>query len=153
MQLVIQPILRKQAKICYTMNIQTKEIKQFTSIKEASDSIGLDSKHGSAHYNKSGKKKRLSVKGYVIGDSYEDCINRINEYENYNNTRGGHLIQHQFKKGETKAGVKRIYCNELNKEFQSIINAANELNLDKSCIAKICKGTLKQTKGYSFIYV
>ena len=36
--------------------------------------------------------------------------------------------------------------------FESINKAGKELNIDSSSIVKVCKGRLKQTHGYNFIY-
>lgn len=51
---------------------------------------------------------------------------------------------------------KQIYLldenNNIIKEYYSINSASKELKLDNSSITKVCKGRLKQTKGYRFCY-
>lgn len=41
---------------------------------------------------------------------------------------------------------------EIINNYESISQAAKELNLDPSSISKVCKGKLKQTHGYKFRY-
>lgn len=45
-----------------------------------------------------------------------------------------------------------IDINEIVSNFNSITEAAKALTLDKTVIAKVCKGIYKQYKGYKFIY-
>lgn len=43
---------------------------------------------------------------------------------------------------------KRVFCISLNKEFDSIRNAAKYLNIDPSSISKAIKGKQKTAGGY-----
>ena len=52
----------------------------------------------------------------------------------------------------SKALGKPVYCEELNKTFESALAAARELGLDNSHIGKCCKGKYKTTGGYHFRY-
>lgn len=47
---------------------------------------------------------------------------------------------------------KQIYCVELNKTFDGVINAAKELEIDASHIVKVCKGKKQTAHGYHFKY-
>lgn len=47
---------------------------------------------------------------------------------------------------------KKVYCSELEKTFDSIKRAANELKLFPDSITKVCKGKLKTTGGFHFSY-
>lgn len=45
---------------------------------------------------------------------------------------------------------KRIYCYELDKEWDSITEMCKELNVFKSNVTKVLQGKRKQTGGYTF---
>lgn len=51
-----------------------------------------------------------------------------------------------------KSHCKKVYCVELDKEFESAKSAAIQLNLSDSNIAKCCKGKYKTTGGYHWKY-
>ena len=51
-----------------------------------------------------------------------------------------------------KSRSKPVFCEELNKTFESALAAARELGLDNSHIGKCCKGKYKTTGGYHFRY-
>ena len=48
---------------------------------------------------------------------------------------------------------KRVYCEELDKIFDSTAEAARELNISRSHICEVCKGIHSHTHGYHFRYV
>jgi len=48
---------------------------------------------------------------------------------------------------------KRIICLNNNKTYNSIVEAAKELNLDAIHIGRVCKGKNIQTRGYKFKYL
>ena len=48
---------------------------------------------------------------------------------------------------------KSVYCHEKDKLYNSIKEAASELNVDASSIGKCCKGKQKSAKGYHFSFV
>lgn len=50
------------------------------------------------------------------------------------------------------ANIKKVYCVELDKVFNSIKECAEELNIDSSHISKVCKGKRKTVGGYHFRY-
>lgn len=51
-----------------------------------------------------------------------------------------------------KGRFKKIICINNNKIYDSIKNAVDKLHLHGNSIIRVCKGTLKQTKGYKFKY-
>lgn len=46
-----------------------------------------------------------------------------------------------------------VYCEELNKVFPSINEAARQLGIDKGSISKCCRGNLKTCGGYHWRYI
>ena len=48
---------------------------------------------------------------------------------------------------------KRVYCEELDKVFDSMVEAAKELNISRSHIVEVCKGIHSHTHGYHFRYM
>ena len=51
-----------------------------------------------------------------------------------------------------KSRSKPVYCEELNRTFESIAVAARELGLYSGNISKCCTGKLKTTGGYHWRY-
>lgn len=47
---------------------------------------------------------------------------------------------------------KKVYCIELNKIFDSLCKAAEEVGVTASQISKACQGKLKTTGGYHWEY-
>ena len=63
------------------------------------------------------------------------------------------LRQRKNYKDSTLKSIDRISSSgEIINNYESISQAAKELNLDPSSISKVCKGKLKQTHGYKFRY-
>lgn len=48
---------------------------------------------------------------------------------------------------------KKVYCEELEREFESITDAANELGLRQCLISQVCNGNQKTTGGYHFHFI
>lgn len=100
--------------------------------------------------------KFKTVEGFIYVNS-KDIINKNKEEiaEMRNNLRK------KLNYGEPinikDAVPRKIYLlddnNNILKEYSTISNARRELGLDDSSITKVCKGRLKQTKGYKFCYV
>ena len=49
--------------------------------------------------------------------------------------------------------TKKVICVETNKVFDSIKDASNQLNIDKTSIGKVCRGIYKKAGGYTFKYL
>lgn len=54
---------------------------------------------------------------------------------------------------QTNSRKKRVWCVELEKEFESITQAADELGLWKSHVSKCCHGQINSTGGYHFEFM
>ena len=72
----------------------------------------------------------------------QDVFNFIGE-----NTYGEHNKQ------VARSHCKKVYCIELDRVFESAKQAAMQLDLSDSNIAKCCKGKYKTTGGYHWEYV
>jgi len=53
----------------------------------------------------------------------------------------------------TSKNKTKIYCVELQKEFESQTEAAIQLNIRQGDISNVLRGRQKTTKGYTFIYI
>lgn len=62
------------------------------------------------------------------------------------------LFQRSKKELNRKLNNKTVYCIELDREFESVKLCAEELKLPSSSIAKVCRGVMKDCRGYHFIY-
>lgn len=58
--------------------------------------------------------------------------------ESYKNNKGSH--------------PRAVYCNTNGKIYESIRDASRDLGLSDSAIGKVCKGYLKQVRGFRFEY-
>ena len=56
-----------------------------------------------------------------------------------------------YKNGKNKV-VKKVFCVELNKTFDSITRAKEELGIDASKITKVCKGKAETAGGFHWKY-
>ena len=74
-------------------------------------------------------------------DNLEWCTASYNA--NYG-TRNQRCVQNRrsYKLGDNPS-AKAVFCEELNKTFDCAIRAKEELGIDASSIAKVCKGKLK----------
>ena len=64
----------------------------------------------------------------------------------YNNNYGTHTER------SVKKRSKPIYCEELDRTFNGMAQAARELGLNQGNISRCCKGIYKTTGGYHFRY-
>lgn len=136
-----EEFIKTSCKKVYCINIETKEITEHISIADSAKYVDITSKKMSDYLNDNLGRPQITVKGFVLGFSVEECNDKLKQYE-FNVVN---------KKNKSK-GLK-IKCVETGVIFNSITEASKEMRLDRDAIGKICKGTLKQTKGYSFIYV
>ena len=79
--------------------------------------------------------------------SKENSNNELSK-KNYSKSNKGRKYSEETKDKKRK----KIYCIELDKVFNSIKEASEELNISKGSICLVCKGIYKQIKGYHFIY-
>ena len=100
---------------------------------------------------------KLVQEAYLSNPNNLPCVNHKDEnkennalpnlewctYE-YNINYGSHNEK------SAKSRGKPVYCEELNRTFESRAAAARELGLDSSNISSCCNGKLKTTGGYHF---
>ena len=68
-------------------------------------------------------------------------------------TRTARAVQnHKYPKFGNHPNAKAVFCEELNKKFDSTRRAEEELGIDASSITKACKGKLKTTGGFHWKY-
>jgi group I intron endonuclease len=126
----------------------------------------LNSFYGKHHTNETKQKFSKDRKGKNLGESNpfygkshsEETKKKLSEQASTrtgdkNPNYGNHALKGRYV-GIKNANAKQIYCYETNKIYQTITEAANELNISISAISKCCKGLCKQncTKGYHFKY-
>lgn len=78
----------------------------------------------------------------------------MNKEKGYNLTSGGdnRKLSQETKDKIGKSGRKAVYCIELDRVFDSITIAANELGLNTGHISNCCKGKRKTCGGYHWEY-
>lgn len=125
--------------------------------------VGLQGKRFSVH--------RLVAQAFIDNPYRKPQVNHKNENKLDNNVENlewctakenvnyGTCIERRAKKQrETKCQInnkatsKKIRCLETGKVFESINDAGRIMGLDNSSISKVCKGKIKQTKGFTFRY-
>lgn len=126
---------------------------------------------------KNGKQKsfsihRLVAKAFVpnpdnlpqINHKDENKLN--NRYDNlewctsaYNVNYGNCISKRAKTQRDSKCQINnpassvKIRCFENNEVYPSIREAERQLNIDGSCISKVCRGKRKQVGGYTFSYI
>ena len=54
---------------------------------------------------------------------------------------------------QTAQRMKKVFCEELETEYESVTQAADTLGLQKSGISKCCKGQFQTCGGYHWRWV
>lgn len=60
--------------------------------------------------------------------------------------------EYKEKLSKNNSRKRKVYCIELNKIFESIMDAEKELNVNHRQVSAVCKGKLKTHHGYRFMY-
>lgn len=91
-------------------------------------------------------------KGKKLSEETKEKIrNNAKINPNYGN-RGKHISEKQKQILKEKTS-KKVICLETNKIFNSLKEAAKELNCSVALICLVCKGKRKNTKGLNFKYI
>lgn len=93
---------------------------------------------------------RLVALAYIPNPNNLETVDHIDNCKNHNcignlqwMTRGDNV-----RKGKSK----KIYCEELDRVFDSQRQAADELGLNQSNLSKVCRGVLETTGGFHFSF-
>lgn len=119
-------------------------------------------KKNTANSNPTNKVKIICLNDNKEFDSISDASNFYNLDKSavakvckniWSNTKGFKFKykDDNYKGKETNRG-KKVICLNDNKEFNSIIEASKFYNLDKSAVAKVCKGTRHSVGGLMFAF-
>ena len=111
-------------------------------------------KNGYLEYHIQGKyllAHRLVAEAYIPNPNNYDTVDHIDGNKEHNYIKN---LQWMTRRDNLKKSKdKQVKCIELNRVFQSLSDAARELNLDKSNISKACRGVQKTSGGYHWKYV
>ena len=97
---------------------------------------------------------RLVAEAYIPNPNNYETVDHI-DFDKTNNcvnnlqwmSRGENCRKRRY------CGTKPVRCIELNTIYPSVSEAARSLNLNISCISKVCRGERKTTGGYHWEFV
>ena len=105
------------------------------------------------------KKMSKSQKGKTMSEETKKKISEVNkgrklsEETRKNMSKGHKNPSEETRKKIGESQKKKIYCIELNKIYNSIKEASEDLNIDGSSISKVCKGKRKTAGDYHWRYI
>lgn len=95
------------------------------------------------------KGKRLSAE-----TRNKISLSRIGKYDGSNNAfYGKHHTEETKQKIREKANKRKVQCIETGEVFDSISECSRIMNVNRSNLGKVCRGTMKRTGGYTFQYI
>ena len=90
------------------------------------------------------KKMSKSQKGKTMSEETKKKISEVNK---------GRKLSEETRKKISESQKKKIYCIKLNKIYNSIKEASEDLNIDGSSISKVCKSKRKTAGDYHWRYI
>ena len=100
--------------------------------------------------NKPQINHRDEVKTNNVVENLEWCSAQYNI--NYGTRNERSVQNHRYYKFGNNPNAKSVFCEELNKKFDSIRRAEEELGVNINCIVGACKGRQKTAGGFHWRY-
>jgi|688.fasta_scaffold10191_7 hypothetical protein len=123
-------------KACVALDIETNTlIKEFSSLAEASEWIGMGRQHIRACCN----NKRVTAYGYKWQYKNENATYKVREKISFN-------------PNPSKAVLVSKIDGTFVGEYESLNECSRQLNIHQRCISNVCKGKYPHTKGYVIKY-
>ena len=140
----------------------TEETKKLFSLQRKNKNIGENNPFYGKKHSEETRKLLSELASKRTGDKNPNYDNHALAGQNHP-WYGKHLPNETKEKisksrigkytGKDSPTSKPIICLELNKTYDCMKDAANELHIDASTISKCCKGQRKNVKGYTFKYI
>ena len=86
------------------------------------------------------------------GTAIERATEKRKGYKHSEETKLKISKNHADVSGKFNPRAKSVVCIELNKQYDTIIDASRDLNINNSDIGKCCRGKLKTAGGYHWKY-
>lgn len=95
---------------------------------------------------------RLVAEAYLPNPNNYDTVDHI-DFNTTNNCVNNLQWMSRNENCKKQRSVRKIYCFENEKIYESQAQAAKELGLDQGNISRVCRGIFKQTGGYHFEFI
>lgn len=95
---------------------------------------------------------RLVAEAYLPNPNNYDTVDHI-DFNTTNNCVNNLQWMRRNENCKKQRSVRKIYCFENEKIYESQAQAAKELGLDQGNISRVCRGIFKQTGGYHFEFI
>ena len=110
--------------------------------------------YGKNHSEESRKKISETMKGRTFSEEHKKHLSESRKGKTLSEETRKKLSEaHKGKyKGKNSPSAKRIYCVELDKYFDSIVEASEILGCNRSSISMVLRGKRKKAGGYHWLY-